>query len=261
VTKAFDSAKALDALSFQIPENKIVGLIGANGAGKTTSLRLIIRYLIPDAGNIYYRDREIRALPDTAFPISYIPDSPIFFEELSAKEHLAFISAMYRTESRVEELVSLFEMERHLDKVPSVLSKGTRQKLMIMCALLRDYETLVADEPFAGLDPRQAKVLKDVFMEQREKGKTVILSTHLLDMAESLCDFCVMIGDGKLLWQGMINDAPSGGKHSSLEDLYLWLAQTGGYGSDSNGSDGSDSNGSDSGMGRISNLQAQSRNE
>jgi ABC-2 type transport system ATP-binding protein len=226
VTKIFENVKALDTLSFQIPENKIIGLIGANGAGKTTSLRLIIRYLSPDEGNIYYRKKHIQTLPDTAFPISYIPDNPIFFEELSTKEHLSLISTMYRAEDKVDKLISVFEMEKHLDKVPSMLSKGTKQKLMIMCALLREYETLIADEPFTGLDPKQIKVLKDVLIEQRMSGKTIILSTHLLDLVESICDFYIMIGDGKLLGQGLISDILNKGKYSTLEDLYLYLAQT-----------------------------------
>jgi len=182
VTKKFENVKAVDALSFQIPENKIIGLIGANGAGKTTSLRMVIRYLLPDSGNIYYRDKDIYTLPDTAFPITYIPDTPVFFEELTVKEHLSFISTMYQTENKVSALISLLELEKHLDKVPSILSKGTQQKLMIICALLRNYEMLVADEPFTGLDPKQIKVLKDIFVEQRANGKTIILSTHLLDM-------------------------------------------------------------------------------
>lgn len=249
VSKAFGNAQALDSLSFQIPENKIVGLIGANGAGKTTSLRLIIRYLLPDAGNIYYRDKELRSLPDTSFPISYIPDSPIFFEELTAREHLAFISAMYGTEGKVSELIAPFEMEKHLDKVPFALSRGTRQKLMIMCALLRSFELLIADEPFAGLDPKQAKILKDVFLEQRAGGKTVLLSTHLLDIAESICDYCVMIGDGRLLGQGALGEMLAAGGHPTLEALYLRLAQADCCDGDTNCSDGDDNCG-DSNYGR-----------
>jgi len=226
VTKKFENVKAVDALSFQIPENKIIGLIGANGAGKTTSLRMVIRYLLPDSGNIYYRDKDIYTLPDTAFPITYIPDTPVFFEELTVKEHLSFISTMYQTENKVSALISLLELEKHLDKVPSILSKGTQQKLMIICALLRNYEMLVADEPFTGLDPKQIKVLKDIFVEQRANGKTIILSTHLLDMIENICDFYVMIDSGKLLRQGMLNEILNNDKCSTLEELYLYLAKT-----------------------------------
>jgi ABC-2 type transport system ATP-binding protein len=226
VTKKFENVKAVDALSFQIPENKIIGLIGANRAGKTTSLRMVIRYLLPDSGNIYYRDKDIYTLPDTAFPITYIPDTPVFFEELTVKEHLSFISTMYQTENKVSALISLLELEKHLDKVPSILSKGTQQKLMIICALLRNYEMLVADEPFTGLDPKQIKVLKDIFVEQRANGKTIILSTHLLDMIENICDFYVMIDSGKLLRQGMLNEILNNDKCSTLEELYLYLAKT-----------------------------------
>jgi len=225
VTKKFDNITALDAISFQIPKNKIVGLIGANGAGKTTSLRLLIKYLRPDKGNIYYSGKNINSLPGTALTISYIPDTPVFFEELTVLEHASLISTMYQTESKVEYLISLLELEKHLDKVPSVLSKGTQQKLMIMCALLRNYETLIADEPFTGLDPKQIKVLKDIFLQQKSEGKSIVISTHLLDVIENICDFYIMIDNGKLLGQGMIKEILSADKYSTLEELYLYLSR------------------------------------
>lgn len=225
VTKTFENVKALDALSFQIPENKIIGLIGPNGAGKTTALRHIIRYLFPDDGSIYYKGKDIYTLPDTSFPITYIPETPVFFEELTVMEHLSFISTMYQTESRVQDLILALKMEKHVDKVPPSLSKGTKQKLMIMCSLLRRYELLIADEPFTGLDPEQIKVLKDIIIQQKAEGKTVILSTHLLNMIDNICDYYIMIDNGKLLGQGMLNEIIDNGVCSTLEELYLYLAQ------------------------------------
>jgi len=225
VSKSYGKVQALQALSFLIPENKIVGLIGANGAGKSTAMRLIVRYLRPDSGDIYFKGTPIHELKNEAFPIAYIPDAPICYDELSVSEHLAFVSAMYRTEARKAPLVHRLQLEEHLDKVPSMLSKGNKQKLSIACALLRDYEVLMADEPFTGLDPRQIKVFKDILLENKESGKTVILSTHLLDMIESLCDEFIMIDHGELLVQGsfdkIINDNPM---CASLEELYLHLS-------------------------------------
>ncbi|MBZ4665174.1 ABC transporter ATP-binding protein [Mahella sp.] len=224
VTKKFESVTALKSLSFKVPENKITGLIGSNGAGKTTTLRLIVRYLTPDSGTILYRNKDIYSLPDSSFPISYIPDTPIYFEELTVKEHLSFISAMYQTESNVQNLIDVLKLERHLDKVPSVLSRGTKQKLIIACALLRNFDFLIADEPFSGLDPKQIKTFKDLLLEEKKKGKTILLSTHLLDMIENICDYYIMIDDGELLAQGTLTELINNSKCSTLEELYLYLA-------------------------------------
>jgi len=223
VFKKFDDYTALDSLSFAVPENSIVGLIGANGAGKTTSIRHIIRYLTPDTGRITYNGKDIYSIKDDVFPISYVPDSPVYYEELSVMEHLDFISAMYNTQNRVKELVDRFEMNKHLNKSPVQLSKGTLQKLSIMCASLREYQFLIADEPFTGLDPQQINNLKNMFIENKEDGKTVLLSTHLLDMVQNLCDYFILIDNGKLMTQGTLKQLTDNSKWSSIEELYLYL--------------------------------------
>ena len=223
VFKKFDDYTALDSLSFAVPENSIVGLIGANGAGKTTSIRHIIRYLTPDTGRITYNGKDIYSIKDDVFPISYVPDSPVYYEELSVMEHLDFISAMYNTQNRVKELVDRFEMNKHLNKSPVQLSKGTLQKLSIMCASLRDYQFLIADEHFTGLDPQQINNLKNMFIENKEDGKTVLLSTHLLDMVQNLCDYFILIDNGKLMTQGTLKQLTDNSKWSSIEELYLYL--------------------------------------
>ena len=125
-----------------------------------------------------------------------------------------------------ESFINRLELNEHLAKVPSMLSKGNKQKLNIACALLRNYEILLADEPFTGLDPKQIKVFKDILLEVKNSGKTVVLSTHLLDMIESFCDEFIMIDHGKLLIQGsfeqIVADNPM---CDSLEDLYLFLSE------------------------------------
>ncbi|WP_162148446.1 ABC transporter ATP-binding protein [Ruminococcus flavefaciens] len=223
VSKSFDNYGVLNSLSFTIPENKIVGLVGANGAGKTTSIRHMIRYLTPDSGKILYKGNDIYSINDADFPISFIPDVPIYYEELSVMEHLAFVSAMYNTQSKVKSLIDRLEMGKHLDKVPYQLSKGTRQKLSIMCASLRQYELLIADEPFSGLDPQQISNLKDIFKENKDEGKTVLLSTHLLDMVQSLCDYYILIDNGVLMAQGTLDELTANSRWSTIEELYLYL--------------------------------------
>ena len=149
---------------------------------------------------------------------------PIYYEELSVLEHLSFVGAMYDIQSRKDSLIQRLELEDHLDKVPSMLSKGNKQKLSIACTALRNYEILLADEPFSGLDPKQIRVLKDIILENKENGKTVILSTHLLDMIESFCDEFIMIDRGKLLAQGNLEQIISNNPMcANLEELYLHL--------------------------------------
>lgn len=226
ISKTFGKVQALNKLTCQFPENKIIGLIGANGAGKTTLMRLIIRLLSPDCGCIYLNDTPIHSLKNETFPIAFIPDVPIYYEELSVSEHLAFICAMYNTQSQKESLIQALELTEHLDKVPSTLSKGNKQKLSIACALLRNYEILLADEPFSGLDPKQIKIFKDILLENKKRGKTVILSTHILDMIESLCDEFIMIDRGELIAQGTFDHiAANNQMFATLEELYLYLAE------------------------------------
>lgn len=224
VVKKFENVLALDNLSLIIPENKIVGIIGANGAGKTTAVRHIIRYLKPETGSVFFREKNIYTIPDVSYPVSYIPDSPVFYEELTAMEHLSFVSAIYGTEAQVGDLISVMDMASHLNKVPAILSKGTKQKLLIMCALLRSFDVLLADEPFTGLDPKQIQVFRKLLVEQKEQGKTVVVSTHLRDVIDGICDYYIMIESGKLLAQGNLDEIINAGDCESLEELYLHLA-------------------------------------
>lgn len=225
VTKKYGDVLALNSLSFEIPSNKIIGLIGANGAGKTTILKHIIKYLRPDSGTILLAGQDIYSFPDVAFPISFIPDTPVYYEELTIMEHLHFIAAMYNTEEKIDDLISALDLSNHLNKVPGALSKGTLQKLMIACALLRSYDLLIADEPFSGLDPKQIMVLKDLLLKDRDVGKTVILSTHLLATIENICDYYVFIDNGQLLGMGSLEDLIAGNTSYSLEDIYMILSQ------------------------------------
>lgn len=225
VTKTYGDVCALHELSFDIPANKIVGLIGANGAGKTTILKHIIKYLHPDCGSIMLGGSDINSLRDEMFPVSFVPDKPVYYEELTVSEHLQFISTMYGTKDRVNNLISVLELKPHLGKVPGALSKGTLQKLMIACALLRKYELLIADEPFSGLDPKQILVLKELLRQEKEAGKTVVISTHLLSTIENLCDYYIFIDNGELLSQGTLEELTAKDKDMSLEEIYMILSR------------------------------------
>lgn len=227
VSFSYPSVLALDKVSFQLESGEIVGLIGANGAGKTTALQNITGYLKPHSGSIRVDQRDVSGLKNEEFPISYIPDTPVFYEELTALEHLRFLKALYPgNHLSVDAIVERLELRDHLHKVPSALSKGTKQKLMIALSLLREFELLIADEPFTGLDPTQISVFKGILRECRHNQKAVLLSTHLLGMVEGLCDRYIILHEGRLVTAGtkgeIIRDHALR-PDSTLEQVYLSL--------------------------------------
>jgi len=229
VVYAYGDIVALNGISFSASRGRIVGLVGENGAGKSTMLKSIYRYLTPDSGTITLDHRDIFSYPVDQYPVSYIPDSPVFYEELSLLEHLHFTKAIYpKNKITIDEILDALDMREHQNKIPSALSKGTRQKLMIAMALLREYDLLLADEPFSGLDPRQTAMLKTLLLEQKDNGKLVLLSSHLLDVIENICDQYVVIRKGICLFSGAKQDLlmktglPAG---STMEAAYFRLVE------------------------------------
>ena len=229
VSFSYHKVLALSRVSFEIEKGEIVGLIGANGAGKTTAILNIIRYLQPQKGKIYIDGVDISEIKNENFLVSYIADEPVFYDELTLLEHLRFIRALYPdNELVIEDLVGKLELYEHLHKVPSALSKGTRQKLSIALSLLRNYELLIADEPFNGLDPKQINIFKETLFDCKKAGKAVLLSTHLLDLVDGICDKYIMLDHGELIAKGTkseiikVNNLNS---DSTLEQIYLALIE------------------------------------
>lgn len=226
---SYGDVLALNGISFSANRGQIVGLVGENGAGKSTIIKNIYRYLTPDSGTITLDGKDIFAYPSGAYPVSYIPDVPVFYEELSLLEHLHFIKAIYPQGGvYIDEMIERLDMKEHQNKIPAALSKGTRQKLMIAMALMRKFELLIADEPFSGLDPKQIATLKALLLEQKEKGKIVLLSSHLLDVTENICDQYVVIKNGKRLLSGSKQELLSATQlpeDSTMEAVYLKLVE------------------------------------
>lgn len=228
VNKYYNDFHALKDISFSIPRNSIVGLIGSNGSGKTTMIKCILNYYDDYLGEISIFGEKNKRIVQEDNTFAYIPDTAVYYEELTVNEHLDFISRMYKTERKVEKLIKDFELDSHLNKFPHELSKGNKQKLLICCALLRDYKLLIADEPFSGLDPRQINNLREKFIELKNKGNTIILSTHLLALIEDLCDYYLMIDKGNLIGVGTIQEILAKTPNcKNLEDLYLHLSEDG----------------------------------
>jgi ABC-2 type transport system ATP-binding protein len=227
VTFAYDEKKVLDDISFAVNRGEITGLIGANGVGKTTAISNVTRKLQPQKGDILLNGQSIYEWNNHVYPVSYIPDKPIFYEELTVMEHLNFVKTLYpQTDMDTSYLIDKFELQEHLYKVPGLLSKGTLQKLMIAIALLRDYELLLADEPLNGLDPRQISIFKNMLKELCSQNKAILISTHLLDMAEEFCDKYIILGRGNVIASGTKKEIlrkyhfPA---DTSLEKIYLFL--------------------------------------
>jgi ABC-2 type transport system ATP-binding protein len=231
VSKSYNGkVKAVDNIDLVVKNGEIFGFLGPNGAGKTTTIKLITGILSADAGEIEVCGHSITADPLAAKQsFGFVPDDPNIFPRLKAIEYLKFMGDIYQvpTEERTRKigfLASRFGLSEALgDRIQS-FSHGMRQKLMIIGALLHDPEVWILDEPMTGLDPRSAFILKEMMREHANAGKTVFFSTHILDVAEKICDRVAIIDKGRILFCGTIGEMREHGRaDESLESMFLDL--------------------------------------
>lgn len=245
VQKSYDGVKnAVDGLSLQIRDGEIFGLLGPNGAGKSTLLKMMVGILSPDSGDITLNGHSIVSdALEAKKQFGYVSDSPDHLLRLKGIEFLRFMADAYRVprdvaSSRVQELALLFEMENELDNQIQGYSHGMRQKMMVMGALISDPSVWILDEPLTGLDPKASFLLKKRMREHADRGKTVLFSTHVLDVAEKVVDRVGIIQRGQLVFVGTIDEMKAHFRdNSSLEDMFLELTEdeslfTGGAGPD-----------------------------
>ncbi len=232
LTKRFGGIAAVEDLSFSVNSGEIVGLLGPNGAGKTTTIRCVASLLQPSAGRILLNGYDISANPVNAKrALAFVPEVPNPYEMLTVMEHLRFVAAAYGME---EELVHAEEILTRLDlwdkrhDLGAGLSKGMRQKLACACAFIHRAQVFCFDEPLIGLDPKGMRELKSMMMERRSQGNAMLISTHMLDTAERLCDRVVILKKGRLIAEGTVEELKvllqSSGE-ASLEDLFLELTE------------------------------------
>jgi len=231
ITKLYGSFRAVDAISLHVPRGSLHGFLGPNGAGKTTTLRMIAGILRPTSGRIFIGEHDIAADPIAAKArLGFIPDRPFVYDKLTGAEFLRFVAGLYGQEGqlverRVDELLEVFELSTWKNELVESYSHGMRQKLIISSALIHRPELIVVDEPMVGLDPRAARLLKDLFREFVGRGGTVLMSTHTLEIAEALCDRIAIIQGGKIVASGTIDELRR--QHDAgdigLEDLFLRL--------------------------------------
>ena len=229
ISKSYDQkTQAVESLSLEIYDNEIFGFLGPNGAGKTTSLKMISGLLLPDHGSIKVNGIDVVAEPlEAKKNLSFVSDDPNVFLRLKGIEYLRFLADVYEVaeDVRVEHIKDLshrFGMSNVLDQKIQSYSHGMRQKIVLIGALIHNPPTWVLDEPMTGLDPSSSYHLKNMMREHADKGNTVLFSTHVLDVAEKVCDRLGVIAEGKLLFVGTMAELRE--KHqddSSLESIFL----------------------------------------
>ena len=222
LTKTYGQKKAVDNLSLEIENGHIYGFIGHNGAGKTTTLKSIAGIMEFDQGNIYIDNKSIKEEPLACKKVmAYIPDNPDLYEYLTGIKYLNFIADVYgvsqaeRTD-RIKKYGDMFELTDSLGEPISAYSHGMKQKLAVISALIHEPKLIIMDEPFVGLDPKASHLLKGLMRDLCDRGGAIFFSTHVLEVAEKLCDKIAIIKAGKLVVSGNTQD-------DSLEEVFLEL--------------------------------------
>ena len=234
VSKSFNrgEVRAVDGLDLTVPNGEIFGFLGPNGAGKTTTIKLIVGLLRPDKGAILINglDNQKDALKCKAMT-TYVPDNPDVYERLTGLEYLNFIGDIYGVEKkqrveRISRWLEMFEMAAAVKNPIKSYSHGMRQKIVLMAALLPEPGTIVLDEPLVGLDPRAAHFLKEAMREHCRRGGTIFFSTHIMEVAERLCDRLGIIHKGRLVACGTMDELKArSGEIESLETIFLELTE------------------------------------
>jgi ABC-2 type transport system ATP-binding protein len=231
LTKRYGSFTAVNAIDLEVPRGELFGFLGPNGAGKTTTLRMIAGILRPTSGTVEIGGIDIGKDPVGAkTKLGFIPDRPFIYEKLTGAEFLRFVAGLYdqegaQVEHRARELLALFDLEEWRDELVESYSHGMRQKLIISSAFVHRPEVIVVDEPMVGLDPKAARILKDLFREYTNRGHTIMMSTHTLEVAESLCDRIAIIQGGVIRACGTMADLRSSAESGAqgLEQIFLRL--------------------------------------
>ena len=228
VTKTYNNKiKAIRDLSLNIPDGKIIGFIGLNGAGKTTLIKMMTGILKPDKGSIIINGLDIAEQPiKVKQDIGYITDNPDMFLRLTGIEFINFISDIYNIDEktrkeRISYLTKEFELTDILDKPMQGYSHGMKQKMMVVAALVHSPKVWILDEPMVGLDPKSALVLKKMMKEHAKNGNTVFFSTHVLEVAEKLCDEIAIIDEGKIIYYGARDELSKKYNKKNFEELFL----------------------------------------
>ncbi len=235
LVKRFGPKVAVDGLDLEIRPGEIYGLLGPNGTGKTTTLKMLCGLLRPDSGRVSLCGLDMEHEPlEAKRRLAFIPDNPYIYEALTGREFLSLVAGLYQVEpslaaSRTAELAQRLEAESWLDQRAEGYSHGMRQKLVLASALLHKPDIFLIDEPLVGLDPAGILTVREIFRQEAARGACLIVSTHTLSLAESVCGRIGIISQGRLAAQGTLEElrSLSRKKHTDLESLYLEFTRPG----------------------------------
>ena len=236
LVKQYGAFTAVDGVSLDVLPGQIHGFLGPNGAGKTTTIRMIAGLLKPTTGRIIVNGHDLAVDPEKAkASLGFIPDRPFIYEKLTAREFLRFHGGLYgldgsHVETRATEMLELFELQRWQDELVESFSHGMKQRLVMCAAFLHRPHAVLVDEPMVGLDPRGARLIKDVFRRMADNGVAILMSTHTLEVAQEMCDRLSIILKGRIIASGTVSEllALAGAEDDQLTQVFLKL--TGGSG-------------------------------
>lgn len=228
----YKGLRAVDNINLQVKKGIIFGFLGPNGAGKTTTLKMMAGILKPTKGKVYIGGMDLTKNPEDVKAISgFVPDRPYIYEKLTGYEFLRFMGGLYCLDrgfldNRITELMELFELSHWSDELVESYSHGMKQRLVMSSSLLHDPDVLIVDEPMVGLDPKGARLVKDIFRNEAEKGKTVFVSTHSLDIAQEICMEIAIIQTGRIIATGSPAELKKqAGIDGNLENVFLKLTE------------------------------------
>jgi ABC-2 type transport system ATP-binding protein len=231
LVKQYGSFTAVDGITLDVRPGEIHGFLGPNGAGKTTTLRMIAGLLKPTSGRIAVNGHDMSAAPERAKgSLGFIPDRPFIYDKLTSGEFLRFHAGLYGldgggVDGRVHEMLDLFELRRWEHELVESFSHGMKQRLVMCAAFLHRPQAVAVDEPMVGLDPRGARLIKDVFRRMSERGVAILMSTHTLEVAQEMCQRISIILKGRIIAQGTVDEVCrlAGGGDDHLTSVFLKL--------------------------------------
>jgi ABC-2 type transport system ATP-binding protein len=237
LVKEYGGFRAVDGVTLEVPPGEIHGFLGPNGAGKTTTMRMIAGLLKPSSGRILVNGHDLEQEPEAAKgSLGFIPDRPYIYDKLTAGEFLTFHAGLYGldgagVQSRVHEMLDLFELRRWEHELIESFSHGMKQRLVMSAAFMHRPKAVAVDEPMVGLDPRGARLIKDVFRRMSERGVAILMSTHTLEVAEEMCHRISIIQKGRIIAQGTVDHVRQlAGSTNDTTLTSVFLKLTGGSG-------------------------------
>ncbi|WP_297092503.1 ABC transporter ATP-binding protein [Thermococcus sp.] len=230
--KNFGSTKAVRGITFTVNDGEIYGLLGPNGSGKSTTMKILSGIMKPTSGRVVVNGIDVsRDALGVRRIVGYVPETPVLYESLTPVEFFNFVGSVRRVpkedlQERVETFVRAFGIEKYLGEMIGSLSFGTKQKVSLISAMLHDPEVLILDEAMNGLDPKSARILRELLLQFREEGRSIVFSTHVLALAETICDRVGVIYNGEIIAEGTVEQLKEFAHEESLEDVFLKLTES-----------------------------------